>query len=617
MADDGTYTNSDGAKYAGEYNEGLPNGQGTMTWPDGVMYVGEWKEGKMNGQGTMTFPDGGSYVGEWKEDSPNGQGTGTSSDGKKIAGEFTEDGMNGQGTSTWPDGKTYVGEHKEGLPNGQGTCAYPDGRKKTGVWKDGKYIAVNPFIIKIGKETISSITSEEKSFYFHTDIPEKKLANAIESFAKNVAPSQVVALCDSTLFGSAKDGFLITTAAFYCKEMAEDPISFDFIDISSINLSRDNKGISSINIFFEDKSSLVIKKTAIKYNYLDADKFVKFIEKIIKSKDMAVVSDSDKMVIIEDMPEAVKIAYVNTTVNLVYEDDGQIDKKELAEIQLLMTRLNLSAEERHNIREYVSAPNTPTNDFMEIMNTNCPNGSEEGLHISLLKDLIQIYRSTNDITVDIDDKGDGNILDDDVFISYIAKSYDISKDEVAVIEQSIINDELILAGKVNDKMIVKNAKDLAAKAGAVGLPIAAVYLSGSVIGLSAAGISSGLATLGLGGLLGLSSMVTGIGVAVLIGVGTYKGARWILGGSERKKTTKREFFIGEVINNNQKTISNLAEDINFFGVRLVEMTRTSEINKALVEKYGKQLTAFSNVMSTLQDRGHNLEEKFAGTAEES
>ena len=45
---------------------------------------------------------------------------------------------------------------------------------------------------------------------------------------------------------------------------------------------------------------------------------------------------------------------------------------------------------------------------------------------------------------------------------------------------------------------------------AVGVPIAAVVYSGSVVGLSAAGITSGLAALGLG--LG---MVPGIGVAIL------------------------------------------------------------------------------------------------------
>ena len=64
--------------------------------------------------------------------------------------------------------------------------------------------------------------------------------------------------------------------------------------------------------------------------------------------------------------------------------------------------------------------------------------------------------------------------------------------------------------------------DVAATLVATGVPIGAVAVSGSVFGLSAAGITSGLAALGLG--LG---MVPGIGAAVGIGIGTYLGVRWV------------------------------------------------------------------------------------------
>lgn len=97
---------------------------------------------------------------------------------------------------------------------------------------------------------------------------------------------------------------------------------------------------------------------------------------------------------------------------------------------------------------------------------------------------------------------------------------------------------------------------------ALGVPIAAVYLSGSVIGLSAAGITSGLAWLSLGGILGLSSMLTGIGVVILIGAGTYAGARRLMGGRERELKKQRERMIQEVIKRHQKAIADLADDRN-------------------------------------------------------
>jgi hypothetical protein len=67
---------------------------------------------------------------------------------------------------------------------------------------------------------------------------------------------------------------------------------------------------------------------------------------------------------------------------------------------------------------------------------------------------------------------------------------------------AIQQDFKMLREDFSDDALKRSMKELTAKAGAVGVPLAAVYLSGSVIGMSAAGITSGLATLGLGGVLG-------------------------------------------------------------------------------------------------------------------
>jgi len=75
---------------------------------------------------------------------------------------------------------------------------------------------------------------------------------------------------------------------------------------------------------------------------------------------------------------------------------------------------------------------------------------------------------------------------------------------------------------VGPEDLKKLGGDVAASLASVGVPIAAVAVSGSVFGLSAAGITSGLAALGLG--LGMAS---GLGVAVGIGVGGYFGVRWL------------------------------------------------------------------------------------------
>ena len=121
----GTFTNFNGKKYVGEFNDHNFNGQGTLTLPDGAEYVGEFKDDKRNGQGTHTSPSGDKYVGEWKDDKRTGQGTGTFPNGEKYVGEFKDGNRTGQGTYTYPSGNEYVGgkyvgEWKDGKLNGQG-----------------------------------------------------------------------------------------------------------------------------------------------------------------------------------------------------------------------------------------------------------------------------------------------------------------------------------------------------------------------------------------------------------------------------------------------------------------------------------------------------------------
>jgi uncharacterized tellurite resistance protein B-like protein len=64
--------------------------------------------------------------------------------------------------------------------------------------------------------------------------------------------------------------------------------------------------------------------------------------------------------------------------------------------------------------------------------------------------------------------------------------------------------------------------EVAAALASAGVPVAAVAASGTVVGLSGAGITSGLAALGMG-----FGMATGVGTAAAIGVGSYFAVRWL------------------------------------------------------------------------------------------
>jgi len=143
-------------------------------------------------------------------------------------------------------------------------------------------------------------------------------------------------------------------------------------------------------------------------------------------------------------------------------------------------------------------------------------------------------------------------------------------------------------------------KDLASKATAVGVPLAAIYLSGSIVGVSAAGITSGLASLGMGGVLGFSSMFTGIGVAVLIGVGTYKGVKKITGLSDLENNKQREMMLQAIIRNSQRSLNYLIEDVNEITKRLqieIEKGLESEVKIKKISAMISMLTKGAQVTS--------------------
>ncbi len=125
-------------QYAGEWKDGMMNGQGTFTWPNGEKYVGEWKDNNKHGQGMHVFPDGRKHVGEWRNDNKHGQGVTTWSNGTKWVGEWRDDMMNGNGTITWTNGEKYVGEWKNDKKHGQGTNITPDGTRYVGAWEYSK-----------------------------------------------------------------------------------------------------------------------------------------------------------------------------------------------------------------------------------------------------------------------------------------------------------------------------------------------------------------------------------------------------------------------------------------------------------------------------------------------
>lgn len=87
----------------------------------------------------------------------------------------------------------------------------------------------------------------DKNFFIGENIPEKKLQGAAFSYAENF--DECIILYDDTVFGSAKEGFLLTKTHFSCKTNNLDKFQINLGNIKKIECK---KTLLSANIYIND-----------------------------------------------------------------------------------------------------------------------------------------------------------------------------------------------------------------------------------------------------------------------------------------------------------------------------------------------------------------------------
>lgn len=466
-------------------------------------------------------------------------------------------------------------------------------RTRTPKASKGKVTDINTYL----RNNISEVSVKRVSIA--PNIPEGKLNNAVKAFGFSGSIDTIVAIYDNTLLGSGKDGILFTGERFIYRPAFGSPIGVPFADVDSVKHSRTATGKKNDKIVEAVEIALNGGGTVALKDFIDCD--YERLTAILQSciDDFDEYKEAKQLIPVEEMSDAVKIAYVKAVINMAYWNDGAIDEKEFAEILLLMTRLNLSPDARFTLRAYLSSADglTPFESILADLHAGCPDGQIKTLHVSLTKDLINTHMSTG-----------GKSVADFGFFQEHRRLLDIADGEIELIMMAIENDFKMLKSEFTDDHLVAAMKLLSAKAAAVGTPLAAVYISGSVVGMSAAGITSGLATLGMGGLLGLSSMATGIGVAVLLGVGAYAGVRKLTGVNEVTRSKRRELMLNEVIKQTQGTIALLVQDINFIVGRLNETLAATDRQEAQIRKLMnlmRQMSSAGDILTRKADTAQN------------
>ena len=433
-------------------------------------------------------------------------------------------------------------------------------------------------IESIIRDNINKLKNDYTNIYVSPDIPPKKLDNAIAAYARDVQPGYVLALYDQTVFGSAKDGILFLGDRMY---FSWNKRVVNYLDIQEVELLQNYKAAKdgtrkevepSVIMAWTDGTKERFDDYLVGINKRGFKDFIQIIHDEVGTEETELDS-TNQLLPLSMMEDEIKETYIKFLCNAVYLDDGQIDSREYAEIMTLIAINSLTHESRMKIRMYMY--NTDGMEDMETLleklDSLVPSGSVEAIRLSLFKDAVNIRWDALNL------EENRAAAKEDRYIRELQGLLGINDDKAEFIISEIQNNKDILNKRQNDDQIKNSMKETMAKAGAVGVPMAAVYLSGSVVGVSAAGMTSGLAALGMGGILGFSSMFTGIGVAVLLGVGAYKGVRMFSGLEDLEKNKEREMMLKEVAKNAQKTLNYLVEDINALNDQLQQAFSEQDI----------------------------------------
>jgi hypothetical protein len=451
---------------------------------------------------------------------------------------------------------------------------------------------------QIIRDTVKEVGT---TVYITPGIAEKKLNNAVTSIAQGVDPSVIVAIIDTTVFGSAKEGIVFTGDTLYYRGPFEKPQVFPFATISKtehkVKETKNEKGETItkkiINLFDEGGKTILHIENPTGFKH---DKLAEILDSIIaeggENRDFQTSQQSQQL---KDMDISIRVAYIKVVSNYLHFGTKSIDNKEYAEIISLIVSNEIDNEHRFALRQYIMNKDDLEDNtvLIKFLNEKVDEGSSDGVRLSLIQDVIKMFRIRESSKSDCD----YSLWPKDKFVTSLQKTLKVTDEQIAFFLEKLQKDEDIIAKRQDDSQIKKTLTDFVSKASLIGVPAAALYLSGSVW------VYSGGIMLMTGALGVLGPLAIGAG----IGFAAYKGIKHVTGLNEIENNGQREMMLQRIIRNSQKALDFLVEDVNFIAGKLIEELSKGQTTEIMIQKLKTQLLMLSSGATTMTKRVSNAE----------
>ena len=180
-------------------------------------------------------------------------------------------------------------------------------------------------------------------------------------------------------------------------------------------------------------------------------------------------------------PEIAQVAYLCLLAGLCFADKD-FSEKERQQLDAHLKALDISDEGRGKV---YSAVFSLRDEHVEKITEGLLKLANSDLRFTLISDLYFIALADDYITDE-----------EESFINKLASKVNVSAEQCATIRTVQANIKITSEISPTSDRYKEILKDSAAKLASVSVPVAAIAASGSVFGLSAAGLTSGLAALG-------------------------------------------------------------------------------------------------------------------------
>jgi len=422
-------------------------------------------------------------------------------------------------------------------------------------------------------------------------IPQKKLVTAARKIAGNIAPEYILAVVDTTVFKSAKEGIVFTGDSLYLHEGAlglniTQQIKYDQVDSAIFKTNRwldDNENEQTSKVLTitlkDSEEPLIYSSSSFPLNPI-----AKLLTAIIEQVDDT-SSTNQQVLSLTDLSEKAILSYLEIIINYL-KRDGQIDQFDYANLAGLIGSLDLQDNLKDILLHYRIEPDyfKPTNILISNLTDEVPDASKDTIFQSLLNNLLSMMTEET--------KKDWKNIPE---FTAIQTAFSISDEQIEVYLRKQEIDRKIIDDRLNDKVALKLVDNIKAMAGGVGASTAAFGVTGFAVGA--------FGDLGLGTLAFVTMPVGGIALAAAgigaAGIAGYEGIKH-LGSRPIEKEVMRNQLLQEKIKKQNAAMTLLMNDINYISLQISDLVNAKNSADLQVAQTTEKIAALKNFIGQLR-----------------